>query len=264
MFGVTIKGAVFDNKVKLLRLLSLMIAWVWFAGIAYAVSLNDIMNRVNSVRDKSPVASSQSYLTLDNVKQEIKHKLIRKYGSFIQVTFYNNGVNLNACNEFAIAAIEYTDDNNFKAFINLVRHASKESIIITGRVDKLVSVPVLKEDISKGRVIQTADLEFVNIRQDDLQTSALLNIEDIVGKCAKCRLLKAGALIKNKDLAPNYIVHKGDIVTITYKANNLVITNKGKACSSAIKGGLLKVMLHNKRQIDCVVIDKNRAEVTTF
>jgi flagella basal body P-ring formation protein FlgA len=112
---------------------------------------------------------------------------------------------------------------------------------ISGSVERLISVPVLKDTIRTGSLIGEHDIAFIDIKEKELQHDFVLNKENITGMTPR-RIINAGKPIRTIELQPPQLVARGEMVTIIFKDNAMTLTAQGKALQSGAKGDIIRVV----------------------
>ena len=113
-----------------------------------------------------------------------------------------------------------------------------------------------------GEIITEEDLEFEKVRADTVRSRDIVDAGKIVGRTVK-KNLRAGELISKDDIAENYAVVKGKIVTVQLKSRNMSLTSQAKALENGIEGDAVKVMNPSSKQVfSAVVSGANLVTVT--
>ncbi len=124
---------------------------------------------------------------------------------------------------------------------------------ISGLVERVVSIPVLRNNLSNGDVIGANDIKMIEVPQKSIQHNIVMNAEDMIGLTPR-RMAYAGKYVLDGSLHHPILVKRGDKVSITYKQGPLVLTAKGKALQSGSKGDLVRVTnVNSSRSVDAFV-----------
>lgn len=135
---------------------------------------------------------------------------------------------------------------------------------ISGSIERVVSVPVLKAAIGQGEVIRAGDIETVDVPAKQVSSKAMLNAQDIVGMTPR-RTVLAGAPMSREDLIAPQVIQRGKSVLMTYKSGPLVLTAQGKALENAAKGETVRVVnISTNRTLEAVAVAENEVEIRTF
>lgn len=144
------------------------------------------------------------------------------------------------------------------AFVVRVAQADAAGVTLTGRIQSLVEVPVLRRLVSRGDVIGPADFAMEARPRRLLASGLLTNPAKLPGVVAR-RALKAGEAIRESDLAPRDLVERNQKVTIAYERPGMSLTLAGKALASGPAGAVIQVQnVASKRTFDAVVTGEGK------
>ncbi|NCO02790.1 MAG: flagellar basal body P-ring formation protein FlgA [Alphaproteobacteria bacterium] len=136
-----------------------------------------------------------------------------------------------------------------------------KKISVSGKVERLVSVPVLRSPMRNGMIIGKNDIEMISLPAHELQHSTLFNAEDVIGLTPR-RIAHAGKPMMEGELERPQIVDRGETITIFFREGPLMLSAKGKALQSGAKGDLIRVTnLGSSRSVDGVVSGENEVIV---
>lgn len=136
-----------------------------------------------------------------------------------------------------------------------------KKILVSGFVERLVSVPVLRGNLQRGTIIGESDIEMVEMPQKTLQHNIIMDKERLIGMTPR-RIAYAGKYILAGTLERPQLVERGEKVTIMFQESPLVLTAKGKAMQSGAKGDLIRVKNTNSsRTIDAYITGENQVVV---
>ncbi len=157
--------------------------------------------------------------------------------------------------ELAVANFEFdADRDRFSADLvapSLDRPLVRKSI--TGRIERIVSVPVLKETLRNGTIIGAHDIEWIDIDLRKLDESTLLEADALIGMTPR-RMVMNGRPVKNMDIEAPRIVERGDLVIINLRAGGMVLTAEGKAMQAGARGEVIRVVnTASSRSVEAVV-----------
>ena len=125
---------------------------------------------------------------------------------------------------------------------------------ISGLVDKVATIPVLKRRIAANQVIRESDIERFRVRERSLRVDTVTDPREVVGMAPR-RLLRPGRMIRRSDLRRPVLIPKGSMVTMRFKTRLMTLTSRGKALEDGAKGATIKVMnLRSKKPVDARVI----------
>ena len=136
-----------------------------------------------------------------------------------------------------------------------------KKISVSGLVERMTSVPVLRSNLRNGDIIGTNDIQLIDVPQKTLQHDVITNKEKLIGLTPR-RIAYAGKFILNGALERPQLVKRGDKVSITFKEGALILSAKGKALQSGAKGDFIRVTnMNSSRTIDAYITGKNQVAV---
>lgn len=128
-----------------------------------------------------------------------------------------------------------------------------KKIQVSGMVERLVSIPVLRNNLQNGNIIGENDIKMIEITQKSLQHNIILKAEDMIGLTPR-RMAYAGKFLLDGSLHRPLLINRGDKVSITFREGPLVLTAKGKALQSGAKGDFVRVTnINSSRTVDAIV-----------
>ncbi len=111
---------------------------------------------------------------------------------------------------------------------------------ITGRIDRQIAVPVLRNALKAGDVIGAMDLDWIDVPQNRIANGTALSEKDLLEMTPK-RVIAAGKPVLLNDLTSPKMVDRGDSVTLVFESGPLVLTAKGKALQAGAIGDTVRV-----------------------
>jgi flagella basal body P-ring formation protein FlgA len=155
----------------------------------------------------------------------------------------------------------------FSALIVADPSAVDSVFTVTGRVTRVVKLPVPVRALNREDVIGQRDIQWVQVSADRLDPNVITEEGQLVGMAPR-HLLRAGDPVRTSDVQPPVVVSKGALVTMMYKTSFMVITARAKALQDGAKGETVRVMnLQSKRELEAVVASADMVVVqpaTTF
>jgi len=135
---------------------------------------------------------------------------------------------------------------------------------IRGTIERLVEIPVLKNNIRHGTVISRHDLDFISVNEKHVKGNLLLDEQDIIGLTPR-RVLLAGKPIKDNEVVIPKIVSRGDLVTMIFRAGGLSLTAKGKALEHGAKGDTIRLVnASSHKTVQGLITARNEVLVENF
>lgn len=111
---------------------------------------------------------------------------------------------------------------------------------VSGRIERLIPVPVLKSSLKNGDIIGAADIDYIDMAQSNLPNTILLSEKDIVNMTPR-RMANAGKPLTANDLQQPTMVERGDAITIVFAQGPLTLTAKGKALQAGAMGDVVRI-----------------------
>jgi len=111
---------------------------------------------------------------------------------------------------------------------------------VTGFVERIADVPVLRNALRNGDVIGAADIDWIQIPHKKLQHDLIMNAEDMIGLTPR-RIAHAGKPLIETELERPQLIERGDNITLIFQEGTLTLTAKGKALQAGAKGDLIRV-----------------------
>ena len=125
----------------------------------------------------------------------------------------------------------------------------------------MVEVPVPRQRLRRGQVIEGADLDWLAVADSRRLTAAAMAPEELVGMSAR-RALPAGRPVALGDLRPPVAVLRGDAVAMVMRSGPMVLTARGRAIEEGAVGDVIRVMnTDSNRTVHAVVTGPNGVEV---
>ncbi|WP_374764505.1 flagellar basal body P-ring formation chaperone FlgA [Yunchengibacter salinarum] len=117
---------------------------------------------------------------------------------------------------------------------------SVRRLSLTGRYERLTSVPVFNRRIQPGDVITDKDVTWKDIPTRRLRNRVITSQQALVGRTVR-RPVQPGQLIASNDVHRPLMVEKGDAVTVRYTVGALRLMATGLALENGAKGELIRV-----------------------
>lgn len=111
---------------------------------------------------------------------------------------------------------------------------------VTGRLERLMEVPVLSQRMMGGDVISKSDIEWLEMAENRLTRNAITDPSRLIGMAAK-RSISAGKPITANDVRTPQVVTKGQSVTMVLSTPIMRLTAKGKALEAGGTGDTIRI-----------------------
>lgn len=233
--------------------------------IATAMDLNW---RPLSTSDQVVVRREASVVSFDTIEKSLRESLSKKGANG------NFNINLNTGkptmvlpndlpNRVEVSSITFDPQKDYFQATLVAPSIDNpvQKLSVSGLVERMVKVPVLRANLQNGDVIGLNDIQMIDMPQNKLDHGILLKEEDIIGMTPR-RIAYAGKFLQSGALERPQLVGRGDSVSITFTNGPLVLTAKGKALQSGAAGDLVRVTNANSsKTIDAFVTGSNEVIV---
>jgi len=132
---------------------------------------------------------------------------------------------------------------------------------ITGRLQKLIKVPVLARHLRRGDIIRGRDVVLRAVDQILIPSNAIIQRSDIVGQAAR-RSLPSGQPVRDGDIEAPTLVRRGALVTMEISTPMMRLTARGKALDNGTLGETVRLRnIQSKRVIQGTVVGLDRVRI---
>lgn len=150
----------------------------------------------------------------------------------------------------------------FDAAVSLLG-SEASPVVVNGRVEPMISIPVLRNHAMPGDLIDRDAVEWQRIEARRAGPSTISRLEDLIGRTPR-RPITAGQAVRITDVRPNYVIGKGDLVTIILKAGTMTLTVSAEALEKGAVGDIIRVRNHQSRKVlETRVLAADTVAVTT-
>ena len=133
---------------------------------------------------------------------------------------------------------------------------------LTGRVHRLVQVPVISRRISRGEIIRKNDIEWIDVREYTLRRGFILDDSQVIGMAAK-RYIAAKTPISASQIQRPQLVSRGDLVTVSLQAGQMSLKTQGRAIEAGSLGDVVRVKnSKSKKVVETRVTGKGTVKVS--
>ncbi|MCC7015684.1 MAG: flagellar basal body P-ring formation protein FlgA [Rhodospirillales bacterium] len=202
------------------------------------------------------VVQRQSFVvTREDVEGRVRAQLAERMpGTDLAVELFNVNFRLHAAGDandtFAIEDLSFDAvTRRFEAIIAAPAGSTMaQRARVSGRVHKMIAVPVPKRPISKGEILRADDLEIARLKMDQTPADIAAARDALVGKAA-VRGLRAGHPIFARDVERPLLVSKDSLVTLILQAAHMRLTARGKALDAGSKGDVIRIVNEQSTQV---------------
>jgi flagella basal body P-ring formation protein FlgA len=111
---------------------------------------------------------------------------------------------------------------------------------VTGRVRRMLDMPVLTRLVAPGETIAAQDVETITLPADRLNQSFVVGAADLIGKTPK-RTIRPGEPIRPTDVQTPIVIRRGELVTVVLQSAALLLTAQAKALEDGTQGQAIRV-----------------------
>lgn len=133
---------------------------------------------------------------------------------------------------------------------------------VSGRLVKMIEVPVLVRRLHSGDTIGAKDLRLIKVRADRVNGDTLTDEGRLLGMTPR-RALQEGALIRENDVRPPILVPRRSLVIMTVHTPLMTVTAQGRALEDGAINDTIKVTnTQSNTVIEALVVGPGRVMVT--
>ncbi len=220
--------------------------------------------RPDSVMDQVVIRREATVITHQEISDHIKNALADKgLTDSFSLLFYNGpqDIVLPGKKDPALTTQALNFDANKDVFEAVVTTSTGEKLTLSGKVERMIRIPVLKDTLRKEDIISAYDIEWIEMRARDIHKDLIIDADDLTGMTPRSMLM-AGKPVRTTDVMPPKIVNRGEQVTILFEHGALSLTSKGKALQHGAKGDIVRVLnLSSNKMIEGFVVAERTVQV---
>lgn len=149
-----------------------------------------------------------------------------------------------------------------KGLIALVLIIAEGFSIKAMAADDTVSIPVLRQDVARGEVIDEDDLRYTDVPSRRTRGNIAVDASEVIGYAAR-RRLRAGQMLRLTDVEVPVLVEKNAIVTMVLKMDDMTLTVQGRAQDRGAEGDFIRVLNTDSMQtVEGRVVAPNIVEIS--
>ena len=237
----------------------------WLYRVARAYGLNW---RPLSIHDKAVVARESIVIGRREIADHILAALVDKgVDADMRVELSNRMLRIHVPGDSTatVAVEDVAYDPRTRRFIAIVAAPADDPaarrIRVTGRVHRVIDVPVLTRRVLAGEVIRKRDVKWIAMRGDRLQRDTIQDSGALIGKSPR-RGLRAGVPVRVSDVRLPVLVPRRSLVTIMYRVRSMTLTAQGRALEDGGAGDTVRVAnTQSNTVVQAVVTGANRVSV---
>lgn len=116
----------------------------------------------------------------------------------------------------------------------------EKQINVSGRLERLIPVPVLMNSLKNGDIISSRDIDWIEIPKNKIANGTILDEKDIVNLTPR-RSIFGGKPIIGNELERPKLVSRGGPITLIFANGPMVLTTKGKSLQDGAVGDVVRV-----------------------
>lgn len=175
-------------------------------------------------------------LVVAEIQKKVKYQNIK-----IKISTHSNLTNKN---NIIFNNVTISEKDKFIADISL----DNKQYQLHGVFYKYLKVPVTKNLISQGKIIDENDIIMNDVNTTSLKSNIIIDKDQLIGMVAKRNISQNGTF-KSNDIKQLTVIAKGDLVTLLFLRNHLEIKTTGTALNSGGIGNIIKVKVHDTNKI---------------
>ncbi len=232
-----------------------------------AVAL-DLSWRPNSSTDQITIRREASIVPYDTIQKTLRNELKNKgiSGKF-NLSLNSGKPSIILPNDLPknveVSSMDYDAQKDYfrATLVSPSIDNPVKKISVTGMIERIASIPVLRNNLQNGDIINANDIDMIDVSQNSLQHNVMMDAEAMIGLTPR-RMVHAGKYILEGSLSRPLLIERGEPVNITFREGPLVLNAKGKALESGAKGDLVRVTNTNSsRTIAAIVTGENQVVV---
>lgn len=135
------------------------------------------------------------------------------------------------------------------------------SIALSGQIQQVIDVPVLKSAIKSGDIIGSSDIDWMEIPVKSVSGDLIMDADDMIGK-TPARMLVANKPVRVREISAPQLIDRGEEITILYKQGVVNLSVKGKAMQNGVLGETIRVLnVASNKSVMAQVTESKQATV---
>ncbi|MBT7268526.1 MAG: flagellar basal body P-ring formation protein FlgA [Rhodospirillaceae bacterium] len=133
---------------------------------------------------------------------------------------------------------------------------------LTGRLHKLVQIPVISRRLSRGDVVKKNDIEWIDVRERTIKRGYIQDESQIIGMAAR-RYTQAKTPLTTSHMQRPQLVTKGGLVTISLNSGLMSLKTQGRALETGSLGDTIRVKNgRSKKIVEAIVTGAGNVKVS--
>lgn len=206
----------------------------------------------------------------ERVKLELTQYLIGIYGEektrqdiAITISNLDSRLTLPKCSSELITQITETAYGQRSMPVRIsCKEGARWSIFVPTSIDIYEDVVVSTRRLGKGEHLTKEDIILKRTNTSQVGQSYIESVKELIGKEMK-RTLKAGVMLRPRDITEPKLVNRGDSVDIRSRTKGIMVSTQGTALSDGRLGQRIKIRnTRSTRVVDALVVGPGVTEVS--
>lgn len=139
--------------------------------------------------------------------------------------------------------------------------AQGHAITVKGEIQAMVDMPVLNRRLMPGDLITERDIQWRRVPARQATMTTVTRIDELIGYTPR-RPIMPGQAIRMTDVVPDYVIQKGDLVTLLLQTGNMTLTARGHALQRGAKGDVIRIRnTQSKKTVEAKIVAADTAVV---
>lgn len=222
-------------------------------------------------KDRVIVSSACSRLSADRIREAIVAKLKEDSSArraHFDVLFDKRGLEIalpvNDDPDFTLDGFSFDPTNKrFRTDLTAQTPHGPHVVQITGRILVKKRVPVLARRLESGSLIQTNDLDWIELPEERITADIITESSQLVGRELRYNTTE-GDFLRSRDVMPPRLVQRGSLVTMKIETPFILITAQGKAQQDGAHGETIRILnTQSNRVVEGTVVAPGVVEIRT-
>src|SRR3546814_1442908 len=98
-----------------------------------------------------------------------------------------------------------------------------------------------------GDLIGEADVQWIRIEARRAGANTVTRLEDLIGRTPR-RPIAADQAVRITDVRPNFVINRGDLVTIVLRSGTMTLTASAEAMERGAVGSVIRVRNNHRSE----------------
>lgn len=210
-------------------------------AVAYGVNWQP-----SSTADQVTLRRDGTVIKVDDIKSAVNQALGERGVSGKYDVAFNTAPNpillgKGASTELNVTKMDFNPDtSSFDVIVTPVAAPARQ-IALSGRIERIVSLPVARASLQRGTTIKAGDIDMMSVQQSQIGNDAVLDATSLIGQVARRNIVE-GRVIKTSDVEVPLSVKRGDKIMIIYRVGGMELSAAGRAGEDGRSGDQIKVI----------------------